>query len=1007
MVTQEAIRTNNETQRPVYIDAYDRIGVPDEASLSEVVQAIGTHRAYQEASRRFFSATSDRDRYQDNLLYKVSIIHSMDGEMDRCVSSDPKDKEAVVAALNTFLEAVDSTHGLSVEEALLREINDGLFETALDVISNPQASMLEKYAISTLSLRFAASQLGAKAKSEMIVSRRIECEQAVKLTHINAKARAQAHENLAAIKGFFELAQLDYEVQYTDSRLVANTQRALESVQNQIENGRQALSTGAQLGRRAAAVAVLAGMGTTAGASLAAADTNMGVESSSPSGSDSVVVMSAIGNAPHAVVATPIAAVVSGEANDIAMAQINAQPAAMEILPVTVIESSASEVVMAAITTGVAPEKELGTITVATTEIEDPAQIPTVAIGGYHEGDGHDHSHGEEEAASAVPTAVQSTEPQANEDGEVVSPEPVSLTAPNSDVNVAVGETPQEAITRIVASRDMKAASFAIRQNYAGVDAVHQPAVNEALKNLIAEDTEILKAEIPAAAHADPAYTEKAFTALAYLDAIVQTPSLLDNPEIAAFVASIADQGEDYRNKLFATYVAEAKAELASEQAGAYANIAEHYRPAIENLYAYVAMAAASDEVQTQQIQAIKDEEARIAAEEEAKRIAAEQAAAGLSEIEAVAADEKRLALTAIDRAEQQGLITPKYAAVYRLVIDQEGPGAIVAAAGMIGNCMAEADGCNPVIVERGNGIGFGIFQWSFGRRGTLEATAAAQGVDVGDIGFQVRYAIAESKNRTMRDSTGNEWAGIMSQSDPAAAAEFWRWNFERPRDHLSSTNTRIRVAQEVFAHVTGQMDTIRAEAEAARVERERVAAERAAEEERLRQLAMSDPTTEAGARALCEANGIPFYGAVEGYENGEKRTVYVCEMPERARYYPNQPVYVNATIAVQIWTILHEAWARGDDLKIVDDYRTIDQQADLRVKNGCPDIWTSPSSTCETMTAKPGWSNHQAGEAVDFADVGGYRSARFNLIKTIVEEKGLKLHNLRGEAWHWSIDGN
>jgi len=48
---------------------------------------------------------------------------------------------------------------------------------------------------------------------------------------------------------------------------------------------------------------------------------------------------------------------------------------------------------------------------------------------------------------------------------------------------------------------------------------------------------------------------------------------------------------------------------------------------------------------------------------------------------------------------------------------------------------------------------------------------------------------------------------------------------------------------------------------------------------------------------------------------------------------------------------------------------RSVDEQIALRRKNGCPDIWTSPASSCRIPTAIPGRSWHQKGLAEDVLD--------------------------------------
>lgn len=991
MVTQEAVRSNYET-RQSHTEAYARLGLPNGASLSEVVKAVG----YYEDSRRFLvSSTNPTEQVQTDLLYKTSVLHSIHNEMARCISSGVDENEA----LTMFSSSVRTTNDLAVGDSLLQDLDEHLFDFAIDVVSDGGATPLEKGIATVLSLGFAAKQRGVN-KTEMILARRLVSEQAAKLTHLNRESQAKALEDLDAVKNFFDFAGLEYHSELIDSRLSVSAHRAAESAQAQLEKARQALENGSQAGRRAAAVGVLASMSIGAGANLAAADTGAGVESGK-TGGDSAVVMASISNEAQAALETPIAAVVAVDSVDIKMAQIGTQTTSMEPTSVTVVESIGDgEVVMSSINAATAPVKDLGPITVEMTEIDEEAEpAPAVSIEAHSEGDGHDHG---EEVAPAVPSAVESTEPEVNEEGVVEPSKPISLVAPNNDVNVAVGETPQEAITRIVASRDMKAASFAIRQNFGGIDVVNQPAVNEALKALIAADIEELRAKIPEAAHADAAYTDKAFFALAYLDAVAQTPSLLDNPEVAAFVASITDQGEAYRNKLFATYLAEAKAALSAENAGAYANVAEQYRAPIETLYAYVAMAAMNDEVQAHQIQEIKDEEARIAAEEEAKRKAAELAAQGLGEIEAIAADEKRLVLTAIDRAEQQGLITARYAAVYRTVIDLEGPGARVAAAGLVGNCMAEAAGCDPLIVERGNGIGFGIFQWSFGRRTTLENTAGAQGIDVGDLGFQVRYAIAESKARTGRDDKSlNEWAGMMSQTDPGAAAEFWRWNFERPKDHLASTNTRIQVANEVFAHVNGQIDAIRSEAAAAKAERERIAAEQAAEAERQRAL-----VAEGDMRPVL-ADGLSIRAQLEAKygESGRLDNSDLREIESFSKDGSPKKIYLNPA-AVDSFNALDAAFRAnfGEPIRITDHYRDYNEQVDVKQRKG-------------NLAARPGTSNHGWGMAIDFAsNINTEGSPQHEWMEQNAHKYGWVNPSWahdgtpKGgaeEPWHWEFEGN
>lgn len=80
----------------------------------------------------------------------------------------------------------------------------------------------------------------------------------------------------------------------------------------------------------------------------------------------------------------------------------------------------------------------------------------------------------------------------------------------------------------------------------------------------------------------------------------------------------------------------------------------------------------------------------------------------------------------------------------------------------------------------------------------------------------------------------------------------------------------------------------------------------------------------------------------------------------------------------------------------VVSGLRTRQEQIDLRVTNGCPDIWTSSASSCRVPTAIPGTSRHETGLAVD---VGGDKV----LAKRLAPQFGLGL-TVPGEDWHFEV---
>jgi LAS superfamily LD-carboxypeptidase LdcB len=74
-------------------------------------------------------------------------------------------------------------------------------------------------------------------------------------------------------------------------------------------------------------------------------------------------------------------------------------------------------------------------------------------------------------------------------------------------------------------------------------------------------------------------------------------------------------------------------------------------------------------------------------------------------------------------------------------------------------------------------------------------------------------------------------------------------------------------------------------------------------------------------------------------------------------------------------------------------------------------DIYTAKSSSCDTPTARPGYSNHQGGRAVDLViDKGSgvlikRGTPQDKWLKENAEKYGLT--NLPSEAWHYSTNGN
>ena len=117
--------------------------------------------------------------------------------------------------------------------------------------------------------------------------------------------------------------------------------------------------------------------------------------------------------------------------------------------------------------------------------------------------------------------------------------------------------------------------------------------------------------------------------------------------------------------------------------------------------------------------------------------------------------------------------------------------------------------------------------------------------------------------------------------------------------------------------------------------------------------------------------------------------------------------VTVNKIAAYPFQRMIDDAKAAGIVLS-GGGFRTKEQQIALRTTNGCPDVWTAPSSSCRVPTAIPGHSLHEIGLAVDITYNGrtvARNTPAFAWLSAHAATYGFV--NLPSEAWHWSITGS
>lgn len=126
------------------------------------------------------------------------------------------------------------------------------------------------------------------------------------------------------------------------------------------------------------------------------------------------------------------------------------------------------------------------------------------------------------------------------------------------------------------------------------------------------------------------------------------------------------------------------------------------------------------------------------------------------------------------------------------------------ATAGILGNIQAES-GFNPAIVERATGIGYGLIQWSFGRRTSLEQAASQKGVDPSNLQFQLEYLWDESVDPNSSYGKRLAAAGFYNTNSPSDAAYYFHNIVEGSADTYEMIqNNRCRTAEQWYNQFKG-----------------------------------------------------------------------------------------------------------------------------------------------------------------------------------------------------------
>jgi len=102
-------------------------------------------------------------------------------------------------------------------------------------------------------------------------------------------------------------------------------------------------------------------------------------------------------------------------------------------------------------------------------------------------------------------------------------------------------------------------------------------------------------------------------------------------------------------------------------------------------------------------------------------------------------------------------------------------------AAGIMGNLQAESHFSSSVVEYSGGG-GYGIAQWTAGRRSLLEEAAARQHVAVSDLVFQLGYLLYDMQHRRTMYYTHYHtvWDAVMAQTTIAGALLVFHNEYEQ-----------------------------------------------------------------------------------------------------------------------------------------------------------------------------------------------------------------------------------
>ena len=136
-----------------------------------------------------------------------------------------------------------------------------------------------------------------------------------------------------------------------------------------------------------------------------------------------------------------------------------------------------------------------------------------------------------------------------------------------------------------------------------------------------------------------------------------------------------------------------------------------------------------------------------------------------------------------------------------------------IATAAAMGNIKHES-GFDPSLVEKGSGVGYGLVQWSYGRRTAYENYAKSKGKPASDINTQIEYLLKEldANSGVWMTASSRYGYGSLKRSDWAdgknldTATKAFMCCFERPSysPSVNHIDRRLASAKEYYQKYTG-----------------------------------------------------------------------------------------------------------------------------------------------------------------------------------------------------------